>query len=78
VSVVVRLHAAVRDAARTGSLVVEAEKVEELRPALARACPPIADRLPFCRFALGDEFVGDGAPLPPDAVVDCIPPVSGG
>jgi len=56
-----------------------AERVlEVVRAALAAACPAIAAQLPSCRFAVDDEFVADDAPVRPGAVVDVIPPVSGG
>jgi len=78
VSVTVRLYAGVREGAGTAEVTVEGTTVQEVRDALAEACPNIADRLAFCRFALNDEFVDADAPVTDGAEVDVIPPVSGG
>ena len=77
-SVSVRLHAGIKERAGVGELTVEAQTVAALRAAIAAACPEIAAQLPFCRVALDDEFVDDGAPVGDGAIVDVIPPVSGG
>lgn len=77
-SVTVRLHASVREAAGTSRLTLQASSVGALRLALAAACPQLADRLSACRFAVADEFVADDARIGEGAVVDVIPPVSGG
>ncbi|MFQ5845861.1 MAG: MoaD/ThiS family protein [Planctomycetota bacterium] len=77
-SVRVRLHAGVRERAGTAELEVEGGTVAAVREAIAAACPAIADRLEFCRFAAGDEFVGEETALSDGATVDLIPPVSGG
>ena len=77
-SVSVRLYAGIRESAGTAELFVEGGDIATVRAAIAEACPGIADRLPFCRFALKDEFVGDEAAVADGATVDVIPPVSGG
>jgi len=77
-SVTVRLFAGVKEKAGARTLEVEGATIAALRSALAEACPPIVDQLPACRFAMNDEFVGEDAMVPADAVVDLIPPVSGG
>ena len=77
-SVSVRLYAGVREAAGTAELSVDGGDIAAVRAAIAVECPGIADRLPFCRFALEDEFVGDEAAVADGATVDVIPPVSGG
>ena len=77
-SVAVRLHAGVKERAGVAELRVEAADVVALKRAVAAACPAIADQLAFCRFAFDDEFVPDDTPLPANATVDVIPPVSGG
>ena len=74
----VRLYAGVKEAAGTSELSVEGDTIASVRNAIAVACPAIADRLAFCRFALDDEFVADDTPVQPHAAVDVIPPVSGG
>ena len=76
--VTVRLYAGVRERAGAAELHVEGTTVGEVRAAAAAACPAIAGQLPFCRIALDDEFVEDTAAVGPGAVVDVIPPVSGG
>ncbi len=77
-TVAVRLYAGVRERAGKARLDVEAKTVAAVRAALAAACPAIAPQLPFCRFAVDDEFVADDAAVKPGATVDVIPPVSGG
>ena len=77
-TVSVRLYAGVRERAGRPKLDLEARTVGALRAALAKACPAIAEQLPFCRFAVDDEFAADDALVRPGAVVDVIPPVSGG
>jgi molybdopterin synthase catalytic subunit len=78
VTVAVRLYAGIRERAGKAQLDVEGRTVGAVRVALAKACPAIAAQLPFCRFAVDDEFAADDAALRPGATVDVIPPVSGG
>jgi len=81
VSVTVRLYAGLREAAETDRLEVDVARdgdVSGLRAALARTRPDLEGRLASCRFAIDDDFVSDDAPVPDGAVVDAIPPVSGG
>jgi len=81
VTVTVRLYAGLREAAGSDRLVVETGTdgdVSTLRAALAEARPGLEGRLAACRFAIDDDFVPDDAPVPDGAVVDAIPPVSGG
>jgi molybdopterin converting factor subunit 1 len=52
--------------------------VADLRRALAAAVPELADSLPRMLFAVNQEYARDTTPIPPDAEVACIPPVSGG
>jgi len=78
VTVAVRLYAGVRERAGKARLEVDGKTIASVRAALAAACPAIAAQLPSCRFAVDDEFVADDAPVRPGAVVDVIPPVSGG
>ena len=49
-----------------------------MRASLAELCPPVAELLGSCRFAMDNEFVFDETPVPDGAIVDVIPPVSGG
>lgn len=77
-TVAVRLYAGVRERAGKARLDLDGKTIAAVREALAAACPAIAEQLPFCRFAVDDEFVADDAAVKPGAVVDVIPPVSGG
>ncbi len=77
-TVAVRLYAGVRERAGKARIEVDGKTVAAVRAALAKECPAIAGQLASCRFAVDDEFVADDAPVRPGAVVDVIPPVSGG
>jgi molybdopterin converting factor small subunit len=78
VTVAVRLYAGVRERAGKSRIEVDGRTIAAVRAAVAAACPAIAPQLAFCRFAVDDEFVPDDAVVKPGAVVDVIPPVSGG
>jgi len=78
VTVAVRLYAGVRERAGKARFDLDGRTIAAVREALAAACPAIAPQLAFCRFAVDDEFVPDDAAVPSGAVVDVIPPVSGG
>ncbi len=56
----------------------EGATVADLRRRLAEVCPVLAPLLPAMMFALEDQYLGDGQPLPDGARLACIPPVSGG
>ncbi len=77
-SVSVRLYAGVKERAGLSELSVEGGTISAVREAVAAACPAIADQLAFCRFAVNDEFVGEETSVSDLAVIDIIPPVSGG
>jgi molybdopterin synthase catalytic subunit len=55
-----------------------ASTVADLRAALALRHPALAPTLARCRIAVDQEFASDGDPVPPDAEVAVLPPVSGG
>ncbi|MGQ0613117.1 MAG: MoaD/ThiS family protein [Planctomycetaceae bacterium] len=77
----VRLHAGLKERVGKDFLEVEARPgadVAAVRDALAQACPQLAPHLPACRWALRDAFVATDASVPRGAVLDLIPPVSGG
>lgn len=77
----VHLFAVAKQAAGQDRVEVEVPEgatVAELRRVLGQAVPPLARLMPQMLFALDAEFAADAAPLRPDAVVACIPPVSGG
>ena len=50
----------------------------ELRERLAEAHPAIAERLPWCRFAVNHEFATDDTPVHAQDEVALIGAVSGG
>lgn len=50
----------------------------ELRRRLAEEAPALSGVLGQMMFTVGTEYVDDGATVPPDADIACIPPVSGG
>lgn len=77
-TVAVRLYAGVKERAGKARFDLDGKTIAAVRAALATACPVIAQELAYCRFALDDEFVADDALVRPGAVVDVIPPVSGG
>jgi len=52
--------------------------VAELRRAVTRCCPALADVLPHVKVAVNSDYAADATPLPANAEVALIPPVSGG
>ncbi|TPV92531.1 MAG: molybdopterin converting factor subunit 1 [Myxococcales bacterium FL481] len=75
------LFAGLRQRAGTDQLNIQLPSgatVAQLRGHLAREVPELAGPLEACRFAVNCEFADDNTPVPPDAEVAVIPPVSGG
>ena len=56
----------------------EPATVSDLRRALAAQFPAIADALPHIRIAVNSSYASDATPIPREAEVALIPPVSGG
>ena len=52
--------------------------VRDLKATLAERYPPLADLLRHTRFAINADYASDATPVPADAEIACIPPVSGG
>ena len=77
-AITARLFAGVRERAGQRTVEVGGDTIGDVRTSLAELCPPVADMLGACRFALDDEFVFDDTPVPDGSIVDVIPPVSGG
>ena len=77
-AITARLFAGVRERAGQRTIEVGGSTIADVRASLAELCPPVADLLGACRFALDDEFVFDDTPVPDGSTVDVIPPVSGG
>jgi molybdopterin converting factor subunit 1 len=52
--------------------------VGDLRRALVRQYPSLADSERHFRFAINSDYANDETVIPPGAEIACIPPVSGG
>jgi molybdopterin converting factor small subunit len=77
----VRLFARARDLAGSDDLLVElpaGSTVGELRRRIPLACPALAPLLAGSALAVDHEFAPDTQPVPEDAEVALLPPVSGG
>ena len=77
----IKLFAVARQRAGRESIEVElAERatVDDLRVAIARQHPVLAELLPHIRFAVNSDYAADSNVIPLGAEVACIPPVSGG
>ena len=77
----VRLFARARDLARADSIAVDVPAgatVGELRRRIGEAYPALAKLLGRSALAVNDEFADDALPLPVNAEVALLPPVSGG
>jgi molybdopterin converting factor subunit 1 len=77
----VRLFARARDLAGADALSVTLSPgatVADLRRRLAAEHPALAGLLARCAVAVADEFADDSLPLPVNAEVALLPPVSGG
>lgn len=80
-TVEVRLFAGARQ--RVGHELVRVElaapaTIADLRAALTRDYPRLADLLPRALFAIEMHYVTDATPVEPTRPIACIPPVSGG
>ncbi len=77
----VKLFALARQLAAADSVTValpSAATVADLREALARQVPALAELMPHALFAVNARYAANGDAIPPDADLACIPPVSGG
>jgi sulfur-carrier protein len=52
--------------------------IADLRTALVKSYPTLADTARHFRFALNSDYAQDDSVIPADAEIACIPPVSGG
>ena len=52
--------------------------VADVRRALTAQVPALAGLSKYLQFSINQEYALDASPLPADAEVACIPPVSGG
>jgi sulfur-carrier protein len=77
----VRVFALARQLAGQESLVVDLPSeatVADLRRAIADQYPALANLVAHALFAVNAEYAGGDTPIPADADLACIPPVSGG
>ena len=77
----VRLFAVARE--RAGRSILETElpdgaTVHDLKAAIGRDVPSLAPLLGSIRFSVNAEYASDVTPIPPNAELAAIPPVSGG
>lgn len=80
-SIQVRLFARARDLAGADRVTLslsEGATVGDLRRRLAESYPKLAGLLERSAFAVNDEFAEDRQPLPREAEIALLPPVSGG
>lgn len=79
--VYVQLFAAGRDAVGAATVEVELPEpatVADLRRALGEQYPPLQPTLGQAMVAVNHEYANNNQPLPPQAELALIPPVSGG
>jgi len=74
----VRFFAAAREAAGADEQIRSERTLGELRAALVRDHPALADVLPRCAVLVAGERTGDDHPIVPDDVIDILPPFAGG
>lgn len=77
----VLLFARARELAGVAELAMtfsECARVADVRRDLAARFPALAALLPRCAVAINGEYADDAAPMPADAELAIIPPVSGG
>ncbi|MCG8449336.1 MAG: MoaD/ThiS family protein [Pirellulales bacterium] len=79
--VVVRLFAGARDAVGQAEVEIEIPEnssIRLLRQSLLEHYPALDSLLPHTMFAINADYATDETPVPTDAEIACIPPVSGG
>ena len=78
----VKLFAVARQRAGQDQLEVDlpaaAATVSDLRHAIVKHCPALADVLPHVKVAVNNDYAADGTAIDANAEVALIPPVSGG
>ena len=76
-----KLFAVAKDLAGRSQLELElpeAATVADLRRRVAEVLPELRELLPSVMIAVAAQYAADDTPIPPDAEVALIPPVSGG
>jgi molybdopterin converting factor small subunit len=77
----VKVFALVRQLAGQETLAVDlppGATVADLRRAIAEQHPALTDLVAHALFAVNADYATDATPIPTDADLACIPPVSGG
>lgn len=77
----VKLFAVAKQIANAECVTVELPEgatVGDLRKTLLVKLPALAGMSSLLRFAVNSEYASDRTPIPTDAEIACIPPVSGG
>jgi molybdopterin converting factor small subunit len=77
----IKVFALARQLAGQESLAVDlppGATVADLRQAIAEQYPALADLVAHALFAVNADYAGDAIPIPAEAELACIPPVSGG
>ncbi len=80
-NIVVKLFAGARDIVGKNEVALEFESpitIGELRTRLIDQHPALQPLLPYAMFAIETTYCDDATPIPKNATVACIPPVSGG
>lgn len=79
--VTVKLFAGARELAGQEQIEVDlppAAQISHLREALVAECPDLSPLIPHALFAINTNYATDETPVPDQAEIACIPPVSGG
>ncbi len=79
--ITVKLFAAARDLAGQAEIAIAlpaGATIGELRRQMGEQFPTLAPLMPHAMFAVDAEYVPEDAPVPENAEIACIPPVSGG
>lgn len=79
--VTVILFAVAKDLAGSGEVEIELSEpatAGRLKEALVQAYPALSPVMSRCMMAVNEEYADAQTPIPENATVACIPPVSGG
>ena len=77
----IKLFAIAMQKAGTTSLEIECSTpatIADIKEAALETCPALGNLLPYCRFAVDNEFATDATIVTEQSSLAIIPPVSGG
>lgn len=80
-NVEVKLFAGAKQAAGRATVVLslpENATIADVRRTLAEQIPPLEPLIRRAMFSVNLDYASDKTPIPPNAEIACIPPVSGG